>query len=120
MPAGTRVFTIDTLPANTAGFSFSLGRDASWQIGSGILFDLLLEFSSDGVTFNKWLEHTENVSAPPLRKDGSTATTFDMRGTWPGIADAQNNRVAVPAGSLRITLTVPNTFTVASVAMSVA
>jgi hypothetical protein len=135
VPAGTRVFTIDTLPANTSGFSLVLGRDASW-LGAGKLFDLLLEFSQDGITFNKWLECGVNKGAA-LNKDGSTATTFRLSGTWPGAAkrggqeptdaegynlDANGQRIrgAIAAASLRVTLTVPSTFTVASIAMSVA
>ena len=118
IPAGVQSFTIDTLPNNTSGFSLVIDRNASWDSGSGTLFDLLLEFSADGATFREW-SRTRVDRGAALNKDGSTATKFRLQGTWPGEADGNGNRVPLVAASLRVTLTVPTAFSIAGLSLSV-
>ena len=93
-----------------------LGRDASWETGNGELFTLLLEFSADGVTFREWIRGTV-ARGVQLDKLGNPLTQFKMSGSWPGEADAQGNRVPLKAAALRVTLTAPITFSVASVSL---
>lgn len=115
IPAGTRVFAINGLPGNSSGFSLVIGRDASWLV-AGTLFSLLLEIAIDGVTFQEWMRCSVAGGAQ-LDKSGQPATRWSLAGTWPGQNDGSGGRQVLRATDVRITLTVPQAFTVASVSL---
>lgn len=112
VPAGTRSFVIDNIPASSQGFSLRIGRHASWNI-AGTLFSILLEYSQDGTTFREWYRCDVPGGPAPISKFGQPVTEWTLLGTWPGDS-VGGVRAKRPAASLRITLTVPNSFTIGS------
>lgn len=113
IPAGTRVFAINGLPNNSSGFSLVVGRDATW-LTPGTLFSLLLEIALDGVEFQEWMRCSVAGGAA-LDKFGQPATRWSLAGTWPGQNDGSGGRQVLRATDVRVTLTVPQSFTVVSV-----
>jgi hypothetical protein len=114
IPSGQFIFSIDTLPANSRGFLFVLGRDATWLLASEVLFSVTLDIALDGVNFQRWMACSVKAGAA-LNRNGSPATIWVLEGTWPGENDGFGGRRALIATNVRITLTVPRSFSVSSV-----
>lgn len=110
--AGTRVFEINGIPANSSGFDLVAGRNASW-LKSGEMFTVTTEFSPDGKVCRHWGTSTI-AGGPGIDRLGNPKSTWNMEGKWPGETDESGNRRRVAPKALRVTLIVPQAFSIES------
>lgn len=98
-PVGQRVFSIDTIPANSTGFKLSFTR-VNWP--EGPCLSLLVEIAPDGVNFVQWLNATVRGGVI-LDRNGAPLVASSVSGSWPGHQDANGARVVDRQTDVRLT-----------------
>jgi hypothetical protein len=110
-PVGQTVQEIDGLQPNTDGFDLRF-QFVAGSMPAGAVISLEVQFSHDGVQFNRWVGPVE-LAGDGLGRDGLPRTSFGVSGTWPIEDDGtgtKTNRV-LRAASIRAILDVLQPFT---------
>lgn len=118
-PVGTQPFAIDSLPNNSAGFDFTMLRDATWD-AAGHLFDFDIDLSADGIAWVNCVHgNMEGGPAGINPKTHVTETQVSWKVHWAVLLDSNGQPVPDRKTQARIVFNTARAFTSPQVTLAV-